>query len=567
MDPEQDAALMALYDELGPSWGQITHRVQPRRVCTKRQARERTAELLAARARLRQRTGVEARAGVEAKRGIAATVPGADATALDSTTPRWEPVNRRRVRGKGWHVDIGPGFDTDWRRKLAGHPCQGAVALVLLSDWAPGGGGTAFIRGSHRWVAREIASREPDGVRHQELNAWVIRTVAEASASGRLPLAHDAEALRERSDRLGIVEQIVGRAGAVALLHPWLAHCGTTNLSDAPRLMANGMVRVTPEAFARDGGVRVLAGLADVPGKRRRADEDGEDDGATHAKAPTPNAEAPGHESPRPTREALTARATALAESAAHPARSAVPDASLPKVSIVIPVHNARPWLDECFASVMCQTYRGPMEVSAYDDASDDGSDEALRAWAPALRARGVATVTSGSRWARDATAGPPPPPGASATRRTPPWRNPPGSFSCFSARTISCFRVAGRRWRSRRVTRRRWPAGVGGVTPLVPPNTTRMGQRAGPRGLWLEQFREVTVRCPPARASRRLDAVGGFAEAPPNSGGEDLIFFHAHLDAHGPANVAAGRPSLARAGTPTIPSSSTAVPTRVPPG
>ena len=141
-------------------------------------------------------------------------------------------------------------------------------------------------------------------------------------------------------------------AGAVALLHPWLAHCGTTNLSDAPRLMANGMVRVTPEAFARDGGVRVLAGLADVPGKRRRADKDGEDDGATHAKATTPNAEAPEHESPRLTREALTARATALAESAAHPARSAVPDASLPKVSIVIPVHNARPWLDECFASV-----------------------------------------------------------------------------------------------------------------------------------------------------------------------------------------------------------------------
>ena len=23
---------------------------------------------------------------------------------------RWQPVNRRRFRGKGWHVDIGPGI-------------------------------------------------------------------------------------------------------------------------------------------------------------------------------------------------------------------------------------------------------------------------------------------------------------------------------------------------------------------------------------------------------------------------------------------------------------------------
>ena len=558
--PEQDAALMALYDELGPSWGQITHRVQPRRVCTKRQARERAAELLAARGEASaSEAGVEARVGVEANAGIAATVPGADATALDSTTPRWEPVNRRRVRGKGWHVDIGPGFDTDWRRKLAGHPCQGAVALVLLSDWAPGGGGTAFIRGSHRWVAREIASREPDGVRHQELNAWVIRTVAEASASGRLPLAHDAEALRERSDRLGIVEQIVGRAGAVALLHPWLAHCGTTNLSDAPRLMANGMVRVTPEAFARDGGVRVLAGLADVPGKRRRADKDGEDDGATHAKAPTPNAEAPEHESPRPTREALTARATALAESAAHPARSAVPDASLPKVSIVIPVHNARPWLDECFASVMCQTYRGPMEVSAYDDASDDGSDEALRAWAPALRARGVATVTSGSRWARDATAGPPPPPGGIGHAKNAAVAQSSGEFLVFlDADDI----MLPRRVEAQVALATRHPTAlVGGCWRRHPAGSTEHYERWAnalddPRGLWLEQFREVTVQMPTWCVRRDVfDAVGGFAEAPPNSGeAEDLIFFHAHLDAHGPANVAAGRPSLARAGTPDDP-------------
>jgi hypothetical protein len=33
---------------------------------------------------------------------------------------RWQPVNRRRFRGKGWHIDIGPGFQGGWTRTLAG---------------------------------------------------------------------------------------------------------------------------------------------------------------------------------------------------------------------------------------------------------------------------------------------------------------------------------------------------------------------------------------------------------------------------------------------------------------
>ena len=33
---------------------------------------------------------------------------------------RWQPVSRRRFRGKGWHIDIGPGFSTDAKRRFAG---------------------------------------------------------------------------------------------------------------------------------------------------------------------------------------------------------------------------------------------------------------------------------------------------------------------------------------------------------------------------------------------------------------------------------------------------------------
>ncbi len=44
-------------------------------------------------------------------------------------------------------------FPNDGERSLAGHPTSGVVLLVALSDWAPGGGGTAMIPGSHVWVS------------------------------------------------------------------------------------------------------------------------------------------------------------------------------------------------------------------------------------------------------------------------------------------------------------------------------------------------------------------------------------------------------------------------------
>ena len=116
------------------------------------------------------------------------------------------------------------------------------------------------------------------------------------------------------------------------------------------------------------------------------------------------------------------------------------------------------------------------MEVSAYDDASDDGSDEALRAWAPALRARrrhGDVGESMGAR--RDG--GPAAAAGGIGHAKNAAVAQSTGEFLVFLTRTTSCFRVAWRRrWRSRRVTRRRSSAGVGGVTPRVPPNTTSDG-------------------------------------------------------------------------------------------
>jgi glycosyltransferase involved in cell wall biosynthesis len=52
-----------------------------------------------------------------------------------------------------------------------------------------------------------------------------------------------------------------------------------------------------------------------------------------------------------------------------------------PSISVVMPVHNARPFLDESIRSVLEQTLRD-FEFVIFDDASTDGSVELLRAWA-----------------------------------------------------------------------------------------------------------------------------------------------------------------------------------------
>ena len=42
----------------------------------------------------------------------------------------------------------------------------------------------------------------------------------------------------------GVIEQVVGMAGDIVLLHPWCVHSGTTNFGTRPRLMLNGMARI-----------------------------------------------------------------------------------------------------------------------------------------------------------------------------------------------------------------------------------------------------------------------------------------------------------------------------------
>jgi hypothetical protein len=184
----------------------------------------------------------------------------------------WSPVSRRRWAGGGWHVDVGPGFGNDEPRTRAGDARQGAVVLVLLSDCAAGGGGTALLPGSHRWVAAEVAARAAAGgapYTHEDLNAWCVARMRALTEAGRVLLpgcgakaapAGDGDWPAWGGGGDVTVEQVIGAAGDVVLLHPLLLHSGTTNACAAPRLMLNGMARITPAAFAAHGA-RLLRAL------------------------------------------------------------------------------------------------------------------------------------------------------------------------------------------------------------------------------------------------------------------------------------------------------------------
>ena len=179
----------------------------------------------------------------------------------------WSPVNRRRVRGKGWHVDL---FPWDGKR-------QGVVVLLVLSDWDEGGGGTCFAERSQDWVARRIAkggrevaaaaaaedaSKEGGGgaagdFSNDEINSLANKfLVAKARAGDMLLRSVDSRAHKCSSGELSqkleaqgkvLVSSIVAKRGDVVLFHPWNVHSGTTNNRGEPRLMMNGMVRLKNE--------------------------------------------------------------------------------------------------------------------------------------------------------------------------------------------------------------------------------------------------------------------------------------------------------------------------------
>ena len=138
----------------------------------------------------------------------------------------WWPVLFPGFPGPGgWHVD---GVS---QHRLTTRD-RGLVTVFLFSDVGDGDGGTPLVAGSHVTIARQIAAAEPAGLSTDELTA-------------SLPVIDPSS-----------VVSLTGRAGDVALLHPFLIHGFGPNTSRRLRIACNPAYPLRePMQLARpDGG-------------------------------------------------------------------------------------------------------------------------------------------------------------------------------------------------------------------------------------------------------------------------------------------------------------------------
>jgi glycosyltransferase involved in cell wall biosynthesis len=98
-----------------------------------------------------------------------------------------------------------------------------------------------------------------------------------------------------------------------------------------------------------------------------------------------------------------------MTKTAVPPTRA--PSTDSPQISVVMPVHNALPHLDQAVESILAQTFGG-FEFVIFDDGSTDGSTERLRYWAskdPRIRLfeveKNLGPALSSDRVARAASA------------------------------------------------------------------------------------------------------------------------------------------------------------------
>jgi hypothetical protein len=120
------------------------------------------------------------------------------------------------LRTGGWHVDGGQfrigGHLTDHHHAL--------VTLFLFSDVGPGDGGTAMVRGSHLQVIRAVAEAGRDGIDWSDLKP-------------RLP-----------AELSNPIVDLVGHAGDVALMHPFLIHGFGANSGNRIRFACNPLFQL-----------------------------------------------------------------------------------------------------------------------------------------------------------------------------------------------------------------------------------------------------------------------------------------------------------------------------------
>ncbi len=133
-----------------------------------------------------------------------------------------EPWRAPSPESPGWHKD------GDFFRHYLDSPEQGLLTLVYWTDVAPHSGGTFVACDSIGPVARYLLDH-PEGTTLKEFNFGSL-----------IHQCHD-------------FEETTGRAGDIYLLHPFMLHAASQNLSGRPRFLTNPPIQLEePMSFNRE---------------------------------------------------------------------------------------------------------------------------------------------------------------------------------------------------------------------------------------------------------------------------------------------------------------------------
>jgi ectoine hydroxylase-related dioxygenase (phytanoyl-CoA dioxygenase family) len=136
---------------------------------------------------------------------------------------------------RSWHADFGCDLDPE--------PLPGVKVFAFIAGVRPGGGGTLVITGSHRVVARFVASRRPQQPYEGHLLGRYLRRDDWFHAPSRPRDDDPGRAARfmdreHHTDGIAVrVCELTGQPGDVVLTHPRVLHSGSPNTGGYPRMM------------------------------------------------------------------------------------------------------------------------------------------------------------------------------------------------------------------------------------------------------------------------------------------------------------------------------------------
>jgi hypothetical protein len=153
------------------------------------------------------------------------------------------------------HATIGYHKDGDWYTQFLDGPEQALLMIFMWTDTGPRGGGTYLASDSVRHNARLFA-QHPEGLpcvpRNDGENPMSDASAAYARAErgGELGDGGDDSIIGLCSNERRY--ELVGKAGDIALCHPWMLHCASGNASGVPRFITNTTVALKrPMDFSR----------------------------------------------------------------------------------------------------------------------------------------------------------------------------------------------------------------------------------------------------------------------------------------------------------------------------